>query len=377
MQVPNVTLKFLVDELNASIAGARVTKIQAIGPQELKFKLLTNSGSAELVVSTAAVFITNHRYPSTEDIQFLVEFLKKHLEGKKIATIKQVNSDRILQIQFEHFSVVCEMFAKGNIILVNSDGIIETSLAKEEWKDRKISKGETYKPPSSQSVLQEITAIKLEKLFSESEKKIVPALVEKLNVYALLAEEAVLQSKVPKEKNAKELGQVEIKSVLENLKNFFSEKMKAEPVLLKTEPNVLLPFELPLIAAEKKAEFESVESFSKALDDDYCSRFEKPAETKPVSKRVLQLEKSLIEQQKTRSELEQKAAEHTQIGEAIFSHYAQVKEILAAAKTAKQNGFSEKDAMEKFSRAAKQGSNSAQKVVSLDFKKNRLVVELL
>lgn len=376
MQVPNVTLHFLAEELNQSIAGARITKIQAIGPQELKFKLLSASGSLELVMTPNAVFIASHRYPSTENIQYLVEFLKKHLEGKRIVKINQVNHDRILGIDFEHFSLVCELFAKGNFILLNSDGIIEATLRKEEWKDRTIAKGEKYKPPSSVFLLSNLTEKKFAELLSESEKKIVSALVSTLNLFGPLAEESVLQSGISKETIAKELSNAQIKKLILGINRFSFEKAKSFPVIFKTEPSVLLPFELPLVAAEKKAVFEKTESFSKALDDDYCGRFEKPVESQIVSKRVLQLEKSIVEQQKTKSELEQKAVENNLIGEAIFSNYSIVKELLLAAKSAKKNGFSSAVALEKFRLAAVQGSVNAQKVVALDFKKNRLIIEL-
>ncbi len=75
--------------------------------------------------------------------------LRKLFSGKFLEDIRQVNGDRIIQLKFAgcDLSIIAELFGRGNLVVVDSHGIIQHALAFRSWKSREIRKGVEYTPP--------------------------------------------------------------------------------------------------------------------------------------------------------------------------------------------------------------------------------------
>jgi predicted ribosome quality control (RQC) complex YloA/Tae2 family protein len=81
--------------------------------------------------------------------------LRKYIKGGSVTSVSQHNFDRIMRIdiQKEHkFSLVIELFAKGNIILLDEDDQIILPLKRKLWQDRKITSKEEYKYPPERGI---------------------------------------------------------------------------------------------------------------------------------------------------------------------------------------------------------------------------------
>lgn len=380
MDLPNVTIRALASELNRECQNARIAKLQAIGKNAFKLKLF-GAKANELVLVSNALFIPSHRFTATEEHKGFVEFCKKRLEGKKILEICQAGWDRVIEIKFEEYRLVCELFADGNVLLVNRENTIESALVTEHWKDRALKKGESYRAPASNPVPYEVTEKEFVQKLNSSAKKIVSALLEQFNLFPLICEEAVAKARINKQAFAKEQDPKKLGLLYQTLRGFFesvAQNRGVLPVVWKLDAKeILLPFELPLLAKEKNAALAVETSFSQALSRVLADS--KPAETvqsKSQSKRVLQLQKSIENQKSAFEKLDSQIAFNQSAAEKLFEHYAELNNIFSALKKARSQKRSTAETMASLSLAAKAGNSAAQKIVSIDLAKKRVVVEL-
>ncbi len=128
----------------------------------------------------------------------LAMFLRKKFSDKKIKDIYQINFDRVVRIDFYNgSSLIMELFRDGNLITLQDD-IIEYAFYPREWKNRKIVKGEVYKPPSTTDPLN-MTIADREKVFLESKASLVQTMATRLNFGGELSEEILHRNQIDKD----------------------------------------------------------------------------------------------------------------------------------------------------------------------------------
>ncbi len=138
MPLDGLTLGLVARELNEALAGGRVNKI--IQPERDEIVLTIRSGGANrqlLLSATAncarAHLTTTHKNNPLEP-PALCMLMRKHITGGRVTGIRAVESDRILEIEIEHFDelgdraskkLICEFMGKhSNLIFVGGDGRI-------------------------------------------------------------------------------------------------------------------------------------------------------------------------------------------------------------------------------------------------------------
>ena len=107
MPLDGLTLGLVARELDAALAGGRVNKI--IQPERDEIILTIRNGGANhqlLLSATAncarAHLTTTHKNNPLEP-PALCMLMRKHITGGRICGIRTLESDRILEIEFEHF----------------------------------------------------------------------------------------------------------------------------------------------------------------------------------------------------------------------------------------------------------------------------------
>ncbi len=68
--------------------------------------------------------------------------LRKRIKGANVVSITQHNFDRIIEIKVKkdkYYTIVVELFDKGNIILLDEDNNIILPLKRKRFSDRDIS----------------------------------------------------------------------------------------------------------------------------------------------------------------------------------------------------------------------------------------------
>lgn len=110
--------------------------------------------------------------------------IRKRLEGMRVTRMSQHESDRIIVVDLEgrdsEMRLIIEMFDKGNLLLVNKQGLVEIAYASRSFRDRSVRRGALYAFPSSEALsLEEASAERIEGLVDrakESEQKLIRTL---------------------------------------------------------------------------------------------------------------------------------------------------------------------------------------------------------
>ncbi|MBN1861768.1 MAG: NFACT family protein [Candidatus Thermoplasmatota archaeon] len=197
--------------------------------------------------------------------------LRKYLLNGKISEITQHEFDRIIKIKIGRkegeYTLVCELFSKGNIILLDPEGRIIRPLIKQEWASRLIKSGELYIPPPSQTNPFHLTKQAFDDLVSRSSKDLVRTLASSVNLSGLYAEELCAKANIEKNLKASALQKETQNNLYEGLQDLLRvfEEKRFQPVFVKQDATLIdiLPF--PFVSYTGM-EFEPTSSFSRGLE---------------------------------------------------------------------------------------------------------------
>ena len=169
-------LKQIVSELSAALRGALVSKIHQ--PNELEIVLTLWTGREELRLLVCAdpdnprLHLTTRKAPNPPAPPRFCQYLRKHLEGMRIASFSLAPYDRSVRIDFQSFrpdaehertTLYAELFGRrANLIYVDGDGAILLPLrveSRRESRSREIAPGQPYQPPPplTRALLPQIT----------------------------------------------------------------------------------------------------------------------------------------------------------------------------------------------------------------------------
>lgn len=311
---PMETLEYavLVQELQP-LAGKRFDKIYNIGKNQLRIKV----GDVDLLIQLGAFVYATRQIPDSIELGNFSQKVRKELEGKRIGRILQANNDRIVVFEFPEHRLILEMFAQGNAILAGGEKIL-ACYRNEQWKDRAIRPGETYRFPSSRPVGN----------FREClSSRHVAADMAKLAYGMRYVKQALGQCGIDEKKAGTALREEE-KICLEKILAEF--RSAAKPGVFYREG---VPVEYGLIRTSDSSHPESkiVSTLSEAIE--LCIR------SGPLEEKNEALEKLERRFQKQKQALEKLRAEEAAArvrGDAIYTQYARVEEALAEGKKQKK-----------------------------------------
>ena len=138
MPLDGLTLGLVARELDAALTGGRVNKIIQPERDEIVLTIRNAGANRQLLLSATANcarahLTTTHKNNPLEP-PALCMLMRKHITGGRIVSIRTVESDRILEIEIEHFDelgdrarkkLICEFMGKhSNLIFVGGDGRI-------------------------------------------------------------------------------------------------------------------------------------------------------------------------------------------------------------------------------------------------------------
>lgn len=259
--------------------------------------------------------------------------LRKYLSGATVSEVRQHNFDRIMEIEFQKerkYTLIIELFSKGNIILLDEDDQIILPLKRKLWQDRRISSKEPYKYPPERGI-NPLHAEKkeIEDLFSNSNTDIIRTLA-KSGFGGLYGEEIVLRARVPKDKDAVKIGSDELDSVYSAIKEIFDPLLgdRFHPQIISDEKDDVLPLDLKIYEGYAKKSFPS---FNEAADEYYSSIVGediKKVQEDVWAKEVGKYEKRLKIQMESLDKFI-KTVEVSKIkGDLLYSHYQDVEGVL-------------------------------------------------
>lgn len=138
MPLDGITLGFMADELSRELVGGRIDRVTQPERDELILAIRNNGKNMLLLLSASAgcarAHLTAQKKTGTLEPPALCMLMRKHVTGGRIAAIRQISCDRILEIEIEHYDelgdratkkLICEFMGKhSNIIFVGADGRI-------------------------------------------------------------------------------------------------------------------------------------------------------------------------------------------------------------------------------------------------------------
>ncbi len=319
-ELSSLDLRYLVKEFSI-LKNAKVNKLYQYRNELLLDLHVPSKGKHLLKVFLSnLIYITKEKRDYSSPSGFCM-FLRKNLTNSRLRNISQIESERILDLEFEKekkYHLIIELFSKGNIILCRSDYKILGALIVQRWSNREIKKGNKYIHPERAYSLFKIKEKQLKELIENSKMdSIVKILAVDLGMGGVYAEELCLLAKL--DKNKKDLNDKEIKKLYLKLKKLTNSK----PSIGIYENGDIVPFKLEQF---KELKFEKYKTFYEAIDEKYGKQ-----EDIVTTKHDIKIDRviRILEEQKNKiKELEKKAQENTRKGELIYEKYQLIDSII-------------------------------------------------
>ena len=374
----NVDIFIISNELNNLLSGARVDK--SFQPTEdivvIRFHV-PGTGRIDLVMQTGSRIHTS-QYPlenPTMPPRFPM-LLRKKIKGAHVESVKQHKFDRVVEIRVKkdkYYTIIVELFDKGNIILLDDENNIILPLKVKHWSSRDINSKKEYIFPENRGI-NPITASETEfkELFSNGESDVVRTLAIN-GLGSLYAEEIVKRAnefvKIDKNTPNTEITEDQLTGLYKGFKNLFDslgeESIKPQIVKSESKEDVVA---LDLVKYE---DYEKTyyESFNEACDEFYSKKVNtsiKNLKETAWNKKVNKFEKRLRLQEETLDNFYKTIEDSQHKGEVIYSNYTTIENIVNVVKQARSKDYSFKEIGKILKKAKKDGMEEAQIYESID-----------
>ena len=373
----NVDIYTVSDELNKLLSGARVDKsFQPTNDIVVMRFHVAGTGRVDLVMQCGTRIHTS-QYPlenPTTPPSFPM-LLRKRIKGAHVESVKQHNFDRVVEIKVKkdkYYTIVVELFDKGNIILLDEENNIIQPLKRKQWSHRDISSKKEYIFPEERGINPiSVTEEEFKQLFDEDSDAV--RTLARNGLGSLYAEEIIQRAnehtEIDKNTPNNELNEKQINSLYLGLKDLFDnlkdESIKPQIVKKDNKEDVIA---LDLI---KYDDFEKTyyTTFNEACDEFYSKKVNttiKDMKEVAWNKKVNKFEKRLRLQEETLDNFKTTIEESQHKGEVIYSNYTTIENIINVVNTARGNDYSFKDIGKTLKKAKKDGMAEAQIYESID-----------
>ncbi len=404
----------VVAELSAgpkSIIDAKIGKIYQTTSEEIRINLYVfHQGRDNLIIEAGKrIHLSKHFRASPELPQAFPMLLRKYLMGGRIVSFEQHDFDRIVKIGIERAGVrstlIVELFARGNVLIVDTENKIILPMNPVTLKDRRLRSGEIYELPEAQLSPVDAKVSDLMEAFSKSTADIVRTIATRFNLGGVLAEEVCARAGIEKSKPAKEATEEDASKLCNAMQDLFSplfsgktgvatvlelkqesgaevEAPKLKPQHVKKEINGkletfdVLPFDLIRYSEDEKEYFDS---FNTALDEFFGKKaLEQVAEVKAAEKKEKTLgvfERRLLQQEESLKKFEKEIEKNNTLAEIIYANYQLIEELFSVLNGARAKGYSWEE-IRSILKQAKKTVPSAQKITNIDQKTGTVTVDL-
>ncbi len=221
----------VVAELSAgpkSIIDAKIGKIYQTTSEEIRINLYVfHQGRDNLIIEAGKrIHLSKHFRASPELPQSFPMLLRKYLMGGRIVSVEQHDFDRIVKIVVERAKVrsilIVELFARGNVLIVDSENKIILPMNPVTLKDRRLRSGEIYELPEAQMSPIDAKVGNLMDAFSRSTADIVRTIATRFNLGGVLAEEVCARAEIDKSKPSKEASEEDATKLRNAMQDLFA-----------------------------------------------------------------------------------------------------------------------------------------------------------
>jgi predicted ribosome quality control (RQC) complex YloA/Tae2 family protein len=325
----------IVAELQ-DLRGCYVEKIYQLSRDEILLRVQqtsTNKKEQLFIRNKELLCLTQKQFDAPEKPSVFAMTLRKYLLNGKISGIAQHEFDRIIKITIGRkegdYTLVCELFSNGNIILLNPEGRIIRPLVKQEWATRVVKSGEMYLPPPPQVNPFTMTQETFQEIIRQGKKDLVRTLATGANLSGLYAEELCVRAHVDKHLKSSLVSEETIQRLHRELTGLLEvfRHHTFTPMLVKKNDTVVDILPVPFQSYEGM-DLEPIASFSRCLDSFITARkVEKPQESKG-EKKIEKLRRQLLSQQQQYREFHEKISQKKLEGDLLYQQYQPVDQLL-------------------------------------------------
>ena len=374
----NVDIFTISDELNNLLTGARVDK--SFQPSKdivvMRFHV-PGTGRVDLVMQCGSRIHTS-KYPlenPTNPPTFPM-LLRKRIKGAHVESVKQHNFDRIVEIRVKkdkYYTVLVELFDKGNIILLDEDNNIILPLKRKQLSKRDISSKKEYVFPEERGINPLSTSEEeFKNIFLNTDSDVVRTLAMN-GLGSLYAEEIIERTndscEIDKNTNNNELTDEQFSALYESFKELFDTLTNEDykPQIAKNgNKEDVVPLDLIKYEGYEKTYYEN---FNEACDEFYSKKVNsdiKDVKEKMWNKKVNKYEKRLRLQEETLDNFNKTIETSQHKGEVIYSNYTTIENLVNVVNSAISKDYSFKEIGKILKNAKEEGMAEAQIFESID-----------
>ena len=374
----NVDIFTITNELNNLLSGARVDK--SFQPTKdivvMRFHV-PGTGRIDLVMQCGSRIHTS-QYPlenPTTPPTFPM-LLRKRVKGAHVESIKQHNFDRVVEIKVKkdkYYTIIVELFDKGNIILLDDENKIILPLKRKRLSTRDISSKIEYEFPEERGINPiKITEHEFKEVFNDEESDLVRTLARN-GLGSLYAEEIIKRAneitEIQKDTPNNELTDNQLNALYDGFKDLFDSltEGKIRPQIVKNDSKE----DVVALDLVKYNDFDKTyyETFNEACDEFYSKKVNasiKNVKESAWNKKVNKFEKRLRLQEETLDNFYKTIDDCQHKGEVIYSNYPTIENIVNVVKQARSKDYSFKEIGKTLKKAKKDGMSEAQIYESID-----------
>lgn len=374
----NVDIYTVSDELNNLLSGARVDKsFQPTNDIVVMRFHVPGTGRVDLVMQCGSrIHTTQYPLENPTTPPSFPMLLRKRIKGAHVESITQHNFDRVIKIRVKkdkYYTIIVELFDKGNIILLDDENNIIQPLKRKQLSERDISSKREYVFPKERGINPiEVTKEELSELFKNADSDAVRTLAMN-GLGSLYAEEIIQRAnntvEIDKNTPTSQLSDEQIAEIHNSMQELFDNLKDGsiKPQIVKKDSKEdVVPLDLI-----KYDDFEKTfyNDFNEACDEFYSKKVNstiKNVKEAAWNKKVKKFEKRLNLQQETLDNFEKTIKESKHKGEVIYSNYPTIENIINVVNNAWSNDYSFKEIGKILKKAKKDGMAEAQIYESID-----------
>ncbi len=363
-EMASLELHLAIKELKDKIEGSYLRKFYEDGKGSFRMQFYNNGATTSVYCSLLASFnSTKYSLESQAGTQFAIA-MRKRIENAKVKRLYQYGMDRIIIIELsakgQEYSIVIEMFGRGNLILVK-DGAIDLCYKRIIYKDREIRSKAKYQIEQGKADFEEIendSAELIDAACSE-EDMLIRSLSKYFNLGPVYLDDALRSQGVdPKVKAAS----ADRESVGHAMAYAFDRADSPEPVIYIDDSGAYHDYSAYPLEKYGNMRHVSFNSMNELLDEfAKTGRLGTDTET---DKKVAEIEASIEKQKLLAKRFADQEKEYAAIGRMILENMNAINALIEEAKLKKKPSVEELN------------GSSVIKVMGIDLKKKSLTIEL-
>ncbi|XP_056151602.1 ribosome quality control complex subunit NEMF-like [Lampris incognitus] len=314
-----VDIRAVIAEINANYIGMRVNNVYDIDNKTYLIRLQKPDTKAVLLVESGIrIHSTDFEWPKNLMPSGFAMKCRKHLKTRRLAHVKQLGVDRIVDFQFgtdeAAYHLIVELYDRGNIILADHEYTILNLLRFRtvDAEDVKIAVRERYpvenaRPPEPLISLERLTEVLSKPSNGQQVKRVLnphlpygATLIEHCLMEVGLSGSIKVDSQedaaqtAPKILEALQMAEMYMEKTESFIgKGYIIQKSEKKPSLTPDKPNEELltyeEFHPFLFAQYAKSPYVEFDSFDKAVDEFYSKM-----ESQRIDMKALQQEKQAL-----------------------------------------------------------------------------------